>query len=355
METVFKGLSICGIASAVPTRWVSVREQFGGDNEETIRAINKFIKSTGIEGRYLASDKQTSSDLCFVAAKRLLEEKKISKDRIGLLLFVSQTTDYRAPATAMVLHYRLGLSRNCFAFDVNLGCSGYTCGIEIASSILQKSEFDYALLLCGDTTAREQHPSRNTFEREFDKRLFGDCGTATLISKDEHSNDIRIIINTDGSGFKTIITPYEWYRNPDANNKTDSIMDGVEVFNFSTSKAPEMILELMKKSNTIPSDYDCLVLHQANELILDRIAKTTGFDAEKNLKSINKYGNTSSASIPTTLVYNYGNSVGGIFRCILCGFGVGLSWSAVDCYIDKKNILPQIFTDEYFEDGYSLQ
>lgn len=355
MESIIKKVKISGIASAVPNRWVALKDQFGTDSDENNKAIVKFSKSTGVEGRYLSYERQTTSDLCFTAAKKILEEKAIDKNKIGLLVFISQTADYRSPATAMVLHYRLGLSQKCLSFDVNLGCSGFTCGLEIVSSILLQSEFEYALLLCGDTSARERHPKKDTVEKKFDKRLFGDCGTATLIMKDDSSNDISIMSATDSSGFKTIIVPYDWYRNPNSNDKSDVIMDGVEVFNFSTSKAPEMILEMMKKNNTTPNDYDCLVLHQANKLIIDRVGKSAGFNDEKNLKSIEKYGNTSSASIPTTLVYNYGNDNDGLIRCMLCGFGVGLSWCAVDCYIDKKDILPQIFTDDYFEDGFYIE
>ena len=353
MESVIKGIKICGIASAVPNKWLSLDEQFGNRSEEDANMVKKFTKSTGVEGRYLVSEKQTTSDLCFAAANKLLNEKGVDRNKIGVLVFISQTEDYRSPATAMVLHYKLGLSNNCLAFDVNLGCSGFTHGLEIVSSILLNSDLEYALLLCGDTSARYRNPYTETRESKIDKMLFGDCGTATLLKKDKDAKDISIMMHTDGSKYNVIIVPYEWYRHPNVNSSKEVFMDGLEVYNFSTIEAPKVIMQMMKKNSTTINDYDCLVLHQANKLIIDRIGKAVGFDDNKNLKSIEKYGNTSSASIPTTLVYSYGNDDSGVIRCMLCGFGVGLSWSAVDCFIDKKDIIPQIFTDEYHDDGYN--
>lgn len=355
MESIIRGIKICGIASAVPNNWVSLEEQFGSKSDSDANMVKKFIKNTGVEGRYIVSEKQTTSDLCYAAANKLLNEKSIERDKIGVLVFISQTEDYRSPATAMVLHHRLRLNTSCFAFDVNLGCSGFTHGIEIVSSILLNSDADYALLLCGDTSARYRNPYTETYESKLDKMLFGDCGTATLLKKDSGAKDISLIANTNGSKFDVIIVPYEWYRHPNIDSKKEVFMDGLEVYNFSTTEAPKTIQQMMKKNNTTIDNYDCLVLHQANKLIIDRIGKAIGIDDEKNLKSISKYGNTSSASIPATLVHYYGNDDGGEIRCMLCGFGVGLSWSAVDCYIDKKDIISLVYSDECFDDGYGKE
>ena len=349
-----KGIKIGAISSAVPSAWESIQSEFCDNYKCDEKKIDKFIKNTGVGGRYKANERQTTADLCFIAAKELLKRKNIDKSKIGILVLITQTADYLTPASSFVLHHRLGLSQNCLTFDINLGCSGFTHGLFIVSSILKQSNCDYALMLCGDTCAREWHPERNNLTKKLERRLFGDSGTATLLVKDSTASDIEILVASDGSGYKTIIVPYELYRNPiiDSIEKPDILMNGIDVFSFSTTKASDMILELMDKNKTTPKDYDCLVLHQANELILDRIAKNTGFENDKNIKSIHKYGNTSSASIPNSLIYNYGDDNDGILHCLLCGFGVGLSWSAVDCYIEKKDILPQCYSDEYFDDGY---
>lgn len=355
MRSFIKGVKIDGIASAVPTEWMSLQEQFSDADDNKKNEIKKFIKKTGVTGRFLAGPRQTASDLCYIAADKLLSEKKIDRNNIGVLVFVTQTEDYRSPASAMVIHYRLGLAESCIAFDVNLGCSGFTCGINIASSLLLNSYSDYALLLCGDTSAREKNPAKKEFVSNADSMLFGDSGTATLLVKDNMAPDMKFISATRGSGYNMIITPYEWYRNPVTRGDGVNYMDGVEVFNFSTTDVPIMIKNLMQETENTPDDYDCIVLHQANKMIINRIAKLTGFSDDKTIQSIDKFGNTSSASIPNTLVYNYGSESEGIMHCIMCGYGVGLSWSVVDCYIDKDDILPLIKTDVYFEDDYYVE
>lgn len=320
MQSIIKGVRLGGLSAAVPERQVSLKEQCAngelGNIDEAV--IQKFTKRTGVAGRYLAHERQTSSDLCCAAAKQLLDEKKIDKEQIGVLVYVTQTADYRSPATAAVMQYRLGIGKECIAFDVNLGCSGFTCGLNIAGSLLEKSDTKYALLLCGETPARERNRKEPTFASNADKMLFGDAGTALLLEKDENAPDLRILSKTDGSGYQAIIIPYQWYRNPVKGQGAMNIMDEIEVFNFSTSKAPALILELMKIAGKTVKDYDCLVLHQANLFIMNRIAKLTGFEKEKMLTSIEAFANTSCASIPVTLVHNYG--AGGVKteECAMC-------------------------------------
>ncbi len=345
-------IRICGMASAVPNTWRSLDDEMKEADESGAEVIRKFVKSTGVVGRFLAGPRQTTSDLCYAAAEKLLSEKKVDRNKIGVMVFVTQTEDYRSPSSAMVIQHRLGIGTSCICFDVNLGCSGFTSGLSIAGSLLQQSESDYALLMCGDTSAREKDPSKEMFSSNADKMLFGDSGTATLLVKDDLAEEMLMMTKTDGNGFSTIITPYEWYRNPKARGDGVNYMDGIEVFNFSTSKAPEIISELMKCSGRTADDYDCLVLHQANKKIIERIGKLTGFNKDKNITSIEKFGNTSSASIPNTMVYHFGDESEGQIRCMMCGYGVGLAWSAVDCLVNKEDVMPLVQTDEFFEDGY---
>lgn len=130
-------------------------------------------------------------------------------------------------------------------------------------------------------------------------------------------------------------------------------MDDIAVFNFAVSEVPDMLNAYMRQQGTTPEDYDKLVLHQANKLIMKQIAKKTGFPMEKVAISLDTFANTSSASIPITLVKEYGEELSDEKkRFLCCGFGVGLSWGAVEINIAPKNILPLIHTDEWFDDGY---
>lgn len=347
------GVKIAGIGAAVSNDWLPLTA-FGKDDEQAM--INKFMKKTGVRGRYNAGGYQTTADFCYVAARELLENKNVCPKEIGILVFVTQTPDYCIPATACVLQKRLGLSRECIAFDVNLGCSGFTYGLNIVSSLMISSNVDKALLLAGDTSAKEKSIKRKAKTSHSASMLFGDSGTATLLEKDKSAEPIHMISRTDGEGYKAIIIPYGGWRNPDAPegvNPDTSTMDDVAVFNFAISEVPEILDETMALAGCSPEDYDALVLHQANLFIIKQIMKRTGFPAEKTLISLDQFGNTSSASIPISLVKEYGDvAEGRKIHMLACGFGVGLSWSTADCYVNTEDVLPLIHTDEYFVDGY---
>lgn len=350
MYSELKDIRIVGMAAAVSNTWDSVREI--STEDEAI--INKFIKTTGVEGRYSADPRQCTSDFCYAAAEKILSDKGISRDEIGVLVFVTQTSDYGIPATACVLQDRLGLSKSCIAFDVNLGCSGFTYGMTILGSLLMNTQSKYGLLLAGDTSARELSQKRRAKVGHSAELLFGDSGTATLVEKTP-ADGIFVSSHTDGSGFKAIISPYGRFRNPDKPKEEvpGTRMDEIAVFNFATTEATAQINDFMEKTGTTPDDYDCLVLHQANLMIMKRIGKKTAFPPEKVLVSLDKFANTSSSSIPITIVKEYGDlQEDRTVNTLCCGFGVGLSWSTIALPINVKDIYPLVHTDDYFVDGY---
>lgn len=352
MLTEINNVIVIGIAAAVSSKWDAISE-LASDDESILK---RFIKKAGVSGRYSASPRQTTSDFCFAAAEKLIAAKGIAKEDIGVLIFVTQTADYRLPATACVLQHRLGITNECIAFDVNLGCSGFVYGLNIIASILGNTSSKYGLLLAGDTSAREFSTRRKQKEGHSGTLLFGDSGTATLVEKQEGSG-LKFLSNTDGSGYKAIIAPYGTWRNPDSpDGRTHyAIMDDIAVFNFATNEAPKQLNDFMSMTNTTPDDYDCLVLHQANLMIMKRVAKKTVFPEEKMLVSMDRFGNTSSASIPISLVDKYGEqNTGEVIRALCCGFGIGLSWSTVAFDIKVDDILPLVHTDDYFKDGYNL-
>ena len=356
-EFVLKEIAVKGIACAVPKDVIettSFYEKFGKDY------VDSFIETTGVKSSHRTPEEQTASDLCYVAAEKLIEQKEIDRSSIGLMIFISQTPDYRLPATACVLHKRLGLEKSCLAFDVNLGCSGFVYGISIIGSMMSSMGIDTALLLNGDTCTKTNSP-----EDKSECMLFGDAGTATLIKKEEGSC-IRGELMTDGDGFKAIIMPSGAYRNRNGSHERtvwgdgnirsdyDGYINGTDVFSFTISQVPRMINRMMKGEETTPDDYDALVLHQANQFIHKQIAKKTKFPIEKIPVSIDRFGNTSSASIPLTICDAYGECTEDgedKARLLMCGYGIGLSWGVIDTQIDKKDILPIIVTDDYYTEG----
>lgn len=351
---VINDIRIKGIACAVPDNVVKTDTYYDRFDKEV---VDKFIKMTGVFSRHIAVEKQCVSDLCYIAAKRLMENIGWSPESVDVLVFITSTPDYKLPATACVLQYRLGLSRDCAAFDVNLGCSAYIYGIWLVSSLLQKSSINRVLLLVGNQNNINIDPDDRSAAM-----LFGDAGSATAIEKYDGCS-VKYSLKTDGKGFKHIIVPAGGARNRDAIKEAYMHADGTlrsdycyylngtEVFNFTITEVPKNISGFMKFCNISDSDVDLYVLHQANLLMLKHIASKLKIPMSKLPICIDKFGNTSGASIPLTLVDRISNVDKGNIRLILSGFGVGLSWGTLYLDIDKSACLPIIYTNDYFAEG----
>ena len=352
-EFRLENIAINGISCAVPNNKVLTKNFYDKFGQEY---VDSFIETTGVESSYRTSEEQTASDLCYVAAEDVIQKKGIDKSSIGLLVFVSQTPDYRLPATACVLHKRLDLEKNCLAFDVNLGCSAFVYGISIAGAMMNSLNIENALLLNGDTCTKTISP-----EDKSEHMLFGDAGSATLLTKSEGASIIGELM-TDGEGFKSIIMPSGGYRNRNGSHERtmwgdgnirsdyDGYINGTDVFVFSISQVPKLIKKFVA-DNSI-EEFDHLVLHQANQMMFKQISKKTKIPMNKIPETIDRFGNTSGASIPLTLCNIYGNDeTEGASKELMCGFGIGLSWGVVYTEIQKKDIFPIIYTDDYYKDG----
>jgi len=335
-------IQVKGVSAAVPKQ-VEDNSDFAllTENERAL-----FINTVGIRYRRVAPENMTASDLCQQAAEKLLSELNWDKGEIKILVFITQTPDYIIPNTASVLQQKLGLSKNCLAFDVNLGCSGYVYGLSIVGGLLQNMPGAKALLLVGDistTTISMQDKSTAP--------LFSDAGTATAL---EHSNGQQIHFNlqNDGGEFEDIIIPGGGYRNRFTANQLEYTeyekgisrndlhmkLDGVRIFNFGLREVAPNIDALLNDKKIEKNSIDYFVFHQANLLMLESIRKKLKVLAEKVPYSLYNYGNTSSATIPVTLVANLGEALQNRkLKLLLSGFGVGLSWGSA--YLETENIV----------------
>lgn len=356
-QSEFTNIKIAGIMTAVPKTTEDILEKYASVFGEDV--VHAFSKNTGVKKRRVANAQQTASDLAYVAADELLKKKKIERDKIGIIIFVSQCPDYMVPATACVLHKRLGLKQDCMAFDVNMGCSGYVYGMQIICALMSSMSVEYGLLLVGDTSNRDISP-----EDKSAAMLFGEAGSATLLERKADVPSIRTLCRTDGNGFKAIIVPGGGYRNPNASTKRevwgdgnirsdcDLYMDGVEVFSFSISEVPELINSFLDLYDIDSEKYDAYVFHQANCYILKQLMKRCKLPKEKVLISMENYGNTSVASIPLTICDGYGETQEEKdINMLTCGFGIGLSWGIVDMVINASDVFPIIETDDYYTEG----
>ena len=342
----YNNIGISAIAACVPQK-IEYNKDLGymmSDEE-----IQKAIQNIGIEERRIAESEVCASDLCFKAAQQLLNDNAIDPQSIDVLIFVSQTSDYHQPATAAILQHKLGLSKNTLAFDINLACSGYVYGLSTAYAYAQNEGVNRVLLLVGETMSKivSRYDKVNT-------PLFGDAGTATLIEKGEQFGKSVFSLHTDGKGAKVMMIPDGGFRNPvsadsfveetDANGDKRSRlqfrMDGMAVFNFGMSEEPRDVKNLVEAAGLELGQVDLLIYHQANKFMTDFFSKWLKFDKAKTPYSIRKYGNTSSASIPLTIVSELYEAYPERKNVILSGFGAGLSWGSVllnleECKISK--------------------
>ena len=352
----FDNIRIAGIASAVPSKTVKSEEYYAAFGESAVR---KTVETTGVESRHITSEYQTASDLGFAAAENLLNGKQIDRDSIGVLIFGGHCGDYRKPATAAVLHKRLGLRLECAAFDVGLGCSAFVYCIQIGAAMLNASSFSRALVIVSETTSKMVYPEDRSLEM-----IVGDGGSAILLERTAYSSSISGRLYTDGSGYRAIIVPAGGFRNQNAGNEPivwrdgnprtpyNTYMDGMEVFNFTLTKVPQSIRAFLDESGQTIDQFDCLAFHQANKLILQQLARKLKVDFSRVPYCLDRYGNIGGATIPLLLSDKYGDiKEKQDLRVLCCGFGVGLSWGILTATINTEDILPIQETDEVFSEG----
>jgi 3-oxoacyl-[acyl-carrier-protein] synthase-3 len=322
------GVALRGIVSAVPERVVAndaFESRFGAD------AVAEVVKMIGVEQRRIALPEQTTADLCFEAATVLLQRLGWTADSIDGLIFVSQTPDYRLPATACSLHGRLGLSSQCQAFDVGLGCSGYVYGLWLAASLVNAG-LRRVLVLAGDTSSRlvDQNDRATAL-------LFGDAGTASAMEASADSPLMRFRLGSDGAGARHLIVPEGAYRTGETDDRWGAdhdpaclFMDGAEVFGFTLRAVPKLVRGTLEDAGLQPADIDAYALHQANRFMLRHLAKKIGAGEDRVPINIDRFGNTSSATIPLLLTTDLADRITTApGRLMLVGFGVGFSWGAV--------------------------
>ena len=353
----FNKIKISGIASAVPQNEVSSDSYKPVFGEEE---VEKFKQMTGVEKSHRTLEFQTCSDLGFRAARELLAKKGIDPKEIGAIIFSSHSPDYRRPATAFVLQYRLGIPKEAVCYDISLGCSSLVAGMQACCSLLATSDIRKALLFVGDTAGKSVYP-----EDRSSAMLFGEAGAVMLFEKTENEDDkIEILLRSDGSGYRYMIIPGGGYRNlnastevvmcKDGNPRTlmNSFIQGTSVFTFTIFDVPKLIKDFWKKTETDPEDYDCFAFHQANLYILKQIAKKTKIDLDKMPITLDRYGNTSGASAIVSLCDRYGENDGKEnIKVMTCGFGIGISLGAASFVINEEDILPIYEDDEIFEEG----
>lgn len=342
MATVsFKNIGITGMAAAVPKNTIDNYKYTKFFPEADVKDI---VDKVGIKERRFAPEGLCASDLCFAAAEQIIEDLAIDKDEIDLLVFVSQTPDYRMPATSITLQHRLGLGKHVAAFDISLGCSAFVYGMSVIYGLMQTGGFRKALLLDGETRSRVYSPKdrKTAF-------LFGDGGVAAIIEQDDKFGESYFSLNSDGSLANLIKIDAGGYRNPSSvdsltekvvdehgNIRTDEhgYMNGADVFNFVLKEIPKNFKSVLKQSNNTNETIDFNVFHQANAYMNSYLARKLKLENNKVPSCLAQFGNTSSVSIPLTIVSELQDKLKGHNKLMLCGFGVGMSWATAQINVE---------------------
>ncbi len=312
----------------------------------------KIIDSTGIERRHISGPEICVSDLCYQAAEQLIQALGWEKDSIGLLALCTQNPDYRNQPTSFLVHERLGLKESTMCLDFFHGCPGWVMSLSNISAMVSTGNIKRAIMLVGDTVSKDQ----NQASRE-SRPLFGDCCTATALEYEPDAPAIFFNNGTMSDGGKALILTQGGYRHPYTHETLDielarragtlteglaDDMDGMDVFSFAITKVPKALKKLCSEYDISIEDIDYLVLHQANKLIVEAIAKRLKVPTEKVPLSLREYGNTTSASIPLTIVSECSKEYRiSAQKTMVCGFGTGLSWGAA-FFETNQLIIPPI-------------
>jgi 3-oxoacyl-[acyl-carrier-protein] synthase-3 len=335
-------LHIEALCSVSPTQKIEIVNDASSDK------IKRLSRSIGIKSKYVCAPGERFATLAEEGINWIVSKLGLRPEDIDGIIVVTQSPDYIIPGTAVLLQDRCHLSKNTLAYDINLGCSGFPYGLFTAYGHLL-SGMKRILVVVGD-----QSYSPGTTD-EGHGVLFGDAASiASVVLKDgkEHSLG-KFSAGSDGGGYGALYIPHGGKVRPVDTESfipktditgvvrtgTDVVLDGPKIHNFSVGLVPEELKDMCSAMQWAPESVDYFVLHQANKIINDTIRAKLKLATEKFPESLSDFGNTSSASIPVTMtarLENKWNKAG--IKTIMCGFGIGLSWSSMAYVSDGTEI-----------------
>lgn len=312
---------IAGIGAYVPETIVT-----NDDLAKIVETSDEWISSrTGIRERRI-STKEGTSDLAAEAARRALEAAGVKPEELDLIILGTSSPDCNYPSGACEVQAKIG-AVNAAAFDISAACSGFIFAMNIVQGFFKSGIYQTALIIGAETLSKVvDWDDRSTCV------LFGDGAGATVL-KNEESGIIDMLMGSDGTKGEALKCTSRSLGNFLTGERPElgfMTMDGQEVFRFAVKRVPESIESLMKRNQTAKEDIRYYILHQANERIVEAVARRLKEPMDKFPMIIEKYGNTSTASIPLLLndMVKKGMLEAGD-KIILSGFGAGMTWGAV--------------------------
>jgi 3-oxoacyl-[acyl-carrier-protein] synthase-3 len=316
---------ILGVGMAVPDRVLT-----NADLEKIVDTSDEWILTrTGIRERRISSPDETSSTLGTAAARRALAHAGVLPEELDMIICATATGDYIWPATACLIQQALGANR-ATAYDITAACSGFVYGLATASAYIQSGQMRRVLVVGAETLSKLVN-----WEDRATCVLFGDgAGAAVLGPCAPDEGVLSSAMGSDGGGFEMIILPAGGTKIPVTpevlEQKLNRIfMRGSEVYKFAVKIMGDVCLDALCKANLTPADVSLFIPHQANTRIIEAAASRMGLPSEKVFINLDRYGNTSAASIPIGLTEAV--SQGRVKRgdvLVFVGFGAGLTWGA---------------------------
>lgn len=298
--------------------------------ESIIDTNDEWIKTrTGISERRILESGATS-DLAANAIKDLLESKKMSAEEIEVIIVATVTPDMFFPATAALVQEKIGAS-HAWGFDLSAACSGFLFALQTGASFIESGKYKKVIVVGADKMSSiVDYTDRNTCI------LFGDAASAVLLEPSEDSNFglLDSILRVDGSGKESLYMKGGGSLNPASEETVKNKMhyifqDGKAVFKVAVKGMADVSVEMMEKHNLVGEDVAYLVPHQANLRIIDATANRMGITKDKVMINIDRYGNTTAATIPLCLTEYYRNGkLKKGDKLILAAFGAGFTWGS---------------------------
>lgn len=317
-------VGILGTGSYVPAKIVT-----NFDLEKRLDTSDEWIRSrTGIRERRIAAPNEATSDLALAAARRAMEEAQTGPSDLDLIVVATCTPDMPFPATAAIVQAELRASRAA-AFDINAVCSGFSYALDIATQMLAAGAYNRALVIGADVMSRTLNwDDRSTCV------LFGDGAGAVVLGPVDDGGVIGSVLGSDGAGAPLLCVPAGGSRDPISpeaieERRNTMQMNGREVYKFAVQVMGEAALEALTRCGLTPSDVALFIPHQANIRIIESAARRLDLPADRVFVNLDRYGNTSAASIPLALdeAARSGRIAAGDI-VVTVGFGAGLTWGA---------------------------
>ncbi|WKB35062.1 beta-ketoacyl-ACP synthase III [Terrilactibacillus sp. S3-3] len=301
---------VLGIGKFVPERILT-----NFDLEKMMDTSDEWIRTrTGIEERRIADDQTDTSDMAYFASERAIKNAGLTPKDIDLILVATVTPDQPFPSVACMIQDRLG-ARGSAAMDISAACAGFMYGMVTAKQFIDSNAYKHVLVV-----GVEKLSKITNWDDRSTAVLFGDGAAAAVMGPVSEGNGILSFeLGADGSGGKNLYQDKEIIK-----------MNGREVFKFAVRQMGESAASVVEKAGLTKEDIDYLIPHQANIRIMEASRERLDIPEEKMIKTIQKYGNTSSSSIPLALADSVENGVikdGDLI--VMVGFGGGLTWGAV--------------------------